>query len=135
MNGEVEEVGPCPLHGGLDVALGDAVLELGMRSTEVVLLRLDVAVGAECSRRKGAIVGVVPLDGETVRTGKLLEVMLAGDGLGCVGGELREDEEMAGAVISEEGATGVADFLGAVGVREATVDGGVEVVSGDAVTG
>ena len=135
MNGEVEEAGPGPLHGSLDIALGDAVLELGMRSTEVVLLRLDVAVGAECSGREGAVVGVVPKDGETVRTGKLLEVMLAGDGLGGVGGELREDEEVAGAVISEEGATGVADFLGAVGVREATVDGGVEVVSGDAVTG
>ena len=106
-----------------------------MRSTEIVLLRLDVAVGAECGGREGAVVGVVPMDGETVRTGKLLEVMLAGDGLGGVGEELREDEEVAGAVISEEGATGIAEFLGAVGVREATVDGGVEVVSGDAVTG
>ena len=135
VNGKVEEVGPGPLYSGLDVALGDAILELGMGSTEVVLLRLDVAVGAECSRRKGAVVGVVPSDRETVRTGELFEVVLAGDGFGGVGGELREDEEMAGAVVSEEGATGVADFLGAVGVREAAMDGGVEVVGGDAVAG
>ena len=135
MDGKVKEVGTGPLHGGLDVALGDAVLELGMRSTEGVLLRLGVAVGAKCSRRKGAVVGVVSLDGETVHASELLKVIIAGDGLGGVGGELRVDEEVAGAVISEEGATGIAEFLRAVGVREATVDGGVEVVSGDAVTG
>ena len=78
---------------------------------------------------------MIPLDGEAVRAGKFLKVMLAVDGLWGVGRKLRVDEDVAGAVISEEGATGVADFLGAVGVREATVDGGVEVVSGDAVTG
>ena len=133
MDGKVKEVGTGPLHGGLDVALGNAVLELGMRGTEIILLGLSVAVKLEDSRSESAVVGVIPFDGEAVRAGKFLKVVLAVDGLRGVGRKLRVDEDVAGAVISEEGAAGVTQLFRAVGVRKTPVDRRMKVISGNAI--
>ena len=134
MDGQVQEVGSGPLHGGFDVSLGDTVLELGVRGAESVRLGLEITVGLDCSGGKDTIVGVIVLDGEAVESRQGLKVVLACEGLGGIGGELRVDEDAAGPMVDVEGAAGVACLLAAVGVKKAALNGRMEMVCRDTVT-
>ena len=64
---------------------------------------------------------------------EFLKVMLAVDGLRGVGRKLGVDKDVAGTVVSEQGAAGVAQRFRAVGVRKSPVDWRVKMVSRNAV--
>mmetsp|Transcript_30431 Transcript_30431/g.69430 ORF Transcript_30431/g.69430 Transcript_30431/m.69430 type:complete len:201 (+) Transcript_30431:2719-3321(+) len=118
VTGEVKQIRPSPSDHCADVAFGHTILELGVRGTEAMGLRLTITVGAKLGGGKGPVVGVILEDLDAVEASGGLERVLALQGLLGLLRELSKVEDFPTGMVHKQSTARVTNGLLSERVRE-----------------
>jgi hypothetical protein len=131
----MDEHGTSAHRDGSNVALGDAILMMGIDTTVADGLLLMKAGGTKRFCTKDTIVGVVAFYGSVVGHAMLLEMKLCMDGLLSTSGDVRMEEKVSARMINEQSACMVFYCSGrALEGRDVTRSAALELIAGNTVS-